>query len=165
MNFLNDHGRTKAHAGWRLWRWIAVCCFYVLIAGCAADPTPRGSRFVVAVPTAQFYKKGPAQDFNFPNPTSAVQDAEQQSGPDFQLPKGTTVTLLKRAFGYSRVMTDEGVTGFIANDQLRPAPALARQGGEELRGTRDVRLPTKSAPPTRKLKNEELDLNDLPLPS
>ena len=119
---------------------------------------------MVAAPTAQFYKHGPAQDFDFPEPTFAVYQAELQSGPDFQLPKGTTVTLLKRELGYSRVMTDGGVAGYVANDQLRPAPVLARQPAANLPNVKNATRRMRTGSPARKTKDEQLDISDLPLP-
>jgi hypothetical protein len=120
---------------------------------------------MVAAPTAQFYKHGPAQDFDFPRATSAytLYEPELQSGPDFQLPKGTTVTLLKRELGYSRVMTDGGVAGYIANDQLRPAPVLARRAAD-VPNDRNAARRMRTGSPARKTRDEQLDLSDLPLP-
>jgi len=79
----------------------------LILAACTTGGvTPPGSRFIVVVPKSAFYKYGPAQSF----------------GPDFQLTKGQKVTMLERTFGYSRVTTDEGVTGYISSDEVIPAP-------------------------------------------
>jgi hypothetical protein len=72
-------------------------------SGGTANP---GGRYVVTGANAQFYKYGPAQSF----------------GPDFVLAKGRKVTMVQRAFGYSRVTTDDGVTGYVATDDVAPAP-------------------------------------------
>ncbi|HEX8312525.1 MAG TPA: hypothetical protein VF614_14480 [Chthoniobacteraceae bacterium] len=79
----------------------------LLCAGCeTAQVAPPGSRYVVNTTRAAFFKYGPAQSF----------------GPDFNLIQGQRVTMLERSFGYSRVTTDEGVTGYIATDQIQLAP-------------------------------------------
>jgi hypothetical protein len=138
-------------------------CALVFIAGCATDPTPMGSRFVVSAPAAQFYKNGPTQDAGFAEHTFSNYLAEQARGPDFQLPKGATVTMLKREPGYSKVVTDNGVAGYVANDQLKPAPAVARATVTEVPTERSVRQRTRANPPSRK-NEEQLDLSDIPLP-
>ncbi len=48
---------------------------------------------------------------------------QQPNGPDQSLPKNTLVTLLKRGFGFSRVQLDNGVNGYVATEDLGPAPA------------------------------------------
>lgn len=139
-----------------------------LVTGCATQPAPPGSRVVVSAPAAQFYKNGPAEDFTFVDHKFDNFGMEQKIGPDFELPKGTHLTLLKREFGYSRVVTDYGVAGYIANDQLAPAPAVARTTppssvgrGEGPFRNRDR---TGNPRPPRKIEEPPLDLNDLPLP-
>jgi hypothetical protein len=81
------------------------------LASCAKELAPPGSRFLVSAQRAQFYKYGPAQSF----------------GADFVLPKGQRVIMLDRSFGYSRVMTDDGVTGWVASEELSPAPPEPRR--------------------------------------
>jgi hypothetical protein len=135
----------------------------LFFAGCASEPVPMGSRFVVAAPFAEFYKNGPAQDVDFAQHTFSNYLAEQYTGPDFQLPKGAAVTMLKRESGYSRVVTDNGVAGYVANEKLRPAPAVARAAPMEMRNERSFRQRTRAAPPSRR-NEEQLDLSDLPLP-
>ena len=79
----------------------------LLSAGCeTTQVAATGSRYVVNTTRAAFYKYGPAQSF----------------GPDFNLVEGQRVTMLERSFGYSRVTTDEGVSGYIATDQIQLAP-------------------------------------------
>jgi len=76
------------------------------LAGCAATPVASGTRAVIAVPKAAFYKYGPAQTF----------------GPDFLLSQDVKVTVLKRDWAFTRVMTDDGTAGYIASEDLKPAP-------------------------------------------
>src|SRR4029078_8269389 len=65
-----------------------LCVLSAVPIGCTTGSTPAvGSRYVVTGSNAQFYKYGPAQSF----------------GPDLVIPRGRKVTMLQRAFGYSRV--------------------------------------------------------------
>ena len=145
-------------------RWLmmgAVSLWFT--AGCAVDPAPRGSRYIVSAPFAEFYKNGPAQDFSFPDNKNYGTALPVDSGPDFQLPKGASVTLLKRGMGFSRVVTDNGVAGYVANDRLQPAPAVARAAREEVRTERNMRERVRTVP-VRRQPEEQLDFGDLPLP-
>jgi hypothetical protein len=79
-----------------------------LLAGCKSTPkAQQGGYFLISAQQAEFFKYGPAQSF----------------GPDFMLSKGERVLMLDRSWGFSRVMTDSGVSGFVSSDQLEPAPA------------------------------------------
>jgi len=141
-------------------------CVLLFAAGCATDPVPMGSRFVVAAPFAEFYKHGPAQDVVNLDVAQHRFDnyvIEQQTGPDFQLPKGTVVTMLKREAGYSKVITDFGVAGYVPNDKLKPAPPVARVAPTEGHPERNLRERMRAIPPSRQ-KQEQLDLSDIPLP-
>jgi len=81
-----------------------------LVAFTACEATiPSGASLVVAVPKAPFYKYGPAQTF----------------GPDFMLDQDTKVTVIQHALGFSRVTTSNGISGYISNDDLKPAPPEA----------------------------------------
>ena len=83
----------------------------LLLAGCSHELAPPGSRFQISTPNAQFFKYGPAQSF----------------GADFVLPKGQRIIMLERAFGFSRVMTDDGITGWVASEDISPAPPEPRR--------------------------------------
>ena len=131
-------GLRGASPARRLVPFIAVMfCFktvcllaLVLLGGCALPqtPAPKTDQYQVSVPRAQFYKYGPSQSF----------------GPDFVLVKGQRVTVTKRSFGFTRVLTQDGVSGYVASEELEPAPPdpipaatppphLAR-GGSKMRG-------------------------------
>jgi hypothetical protein len=84
---------------------VLLTCLVVL-AGCETATGVSGGRAMVAVPTTAFYKYGPAQTF----------------GPDFLLKQDTKVTVLKRDWAFTRVMTDEGTAGYIASEDLKAAP-------------------------------------------
>jgi hypothetical protein len=76
-----------------------------IFGGCA---TPKSGKenayFAVTASQAQIYRFGPSQ------PTGA----------DALLKKGERVFMLRQEFGYSRVMTEEGITGYVANDLIGP---------------------------------------------
>ena len=100
-----------------------------LLAGCSRELAPPGSRFLVSAQSAQFYKYGPAQSF----------------GADFVLPKGQRVIMLDRSFGFSRVMTEDGISGWIASEELTAAPpeprrAAAKGGRRGIAGGGSPRL-------------------------
>jgi hypothetical protein len=86
---------------------LALACLALLTA--CENTIPSGASYVVAVPKAAFYKYGPAQSF----------------GPDFMLDQDTKVTIIQHAMGFSRVTTDNGLSGYISNDDLKPAPPQA----------------------------------------
>lgn len=55
------------------------------------------------------FRYGPAQSF----------------GPDFSLQQGQHVVMLSKEFGYSRIMTDDGQSGYVATEDLVVAPPPA----------------------------------------
>jgi len=77
-----------------------------LLTACATKPVRAGSRYVITAPKSAFYKYGPAQSF----------------GPDTTLTQGTIVTMLESTWGYCHVMTESGLGGYVASDDLKPAP-------------------------------------------
>lgn len=146
-------------------RWLlfpgAAALFF---AGCATEPIPTGSRLVISVPVAQFYKNGPAQDSSFmtPQTASVATITGQESGPDGQLPSGAIVTMVKREIGFSRVMTGNGTIGYVSNDQMQRAPAIARASTPP--SWRQPATPRRQKAPQTRPPEEQLDLSDLPLP-
>ena len=62
--------------------------------------------YLVNVPQTPMFRYGPAQSF----------------GADFNLQQGQRVVMLRREYGYSRVMTDSGQTGYVATEDIVPAP-------------------------------------------
>jgi hypothetical protein len=57
---------------------------------------------------------------------------QQITGPDAVLEKGTLVRMVRKAFGYSLVQTAEGSQlGWVANEDLGPAPEMAAKPIEE----------------------------------
>ena len=84
---------------------VTMICFAAFSA-CETNTVPSGSKFMVSAPKTAFYKFGPAQSF----------------GPDFVLNEGARVTMLAHSFGISRGMTEDGTSGFVSTDDLKPAP-------------------------------------------
>ncbi len=77
------------------------------VFGCASsNHASAGTSYVVTVPQASFYKYGPAQNF----------------GADFMLIKGHKVRMVERAFGFSHVITENNVLGYVATGDIKPAP-------------------------------------------
>jgi hypothetical protein len=76
-------------------------------SGCS---TPQGStevkHYQVNVPATGLYRYGPAQSF----------------GADYNLKQGQRVLMMKREFGFSRIMTEDGQSGYVATEDLAPAP-------------------------------------------
>lgn len=80
---------------------------FALFSGCAASkPGKNDGYFAVSARQAQVYRFGPSQ------PTGA----------DALLKQGQRVIMLRQEYGYSRVMTEDGLTGYVANDLIAPAP-------------------------------------------
>ena len=129
--------------------WSHSICIAAALGGCTAgEKAAAGSRYVVTAPHAQFYKYGPAQSF----------------GPDFVLEKGQKVTMLERSFGYSRITTDQGVTGYISSDEVTPAPPEPQATpSPEVRGSVRSGRPKRSN--VRGTPGLPLfDVNDVPMP-
>ena len=80
----------------------------IFAAGCSSTGGGTASQvghYTVRVATPMF-RYGPAQSF----------------GPDFSLAQGQHVIMLRKEFGYSRVMTDDGQSGYVASEDLVVAP-------------------------------------------
>jgi hypothetical protein len=127
--------------------FVALCLW---LAGCSSEMAPAGSSFVVSTQRAQFYKYGPAQSF----------------GADFVLPKGQRVIMLQRSFGFSKVMTEDGTSGWIASEELAPAPPLPRKSIAGRRGGsgRLYAGPRKSSKVDAVPGDPLFDMSDLPPP-
>lgn len=140
----------------------AALAFVLASAGCAlkknASALPKTGAFVVSSHTAEFFKYGPAQSF----------------GPDFMLKKGERVTMLNRDWGFSRVQTENGVAGYVATEDIEPAPPPP---APRIASTRSAAVPIGtsrggSSSRTRRESPEFLgnpndplfNVNDVPLP-
>lgn len=81
----------------------------VLLSLTACQTTSAGpatGRYVVSAEKTPFYEKGPAQGY----------------GPDLSLTKGEEVDLVERSYGFSRVKTSLGRVGYVATEDIEPAP-------------------------------------------
>lgn len=78
------------------------------LAGCATQSFEPGKEpeFVVATDFAKFYLIGPGQG----------------RGPDASLRTGEPMKMLRREMGYSFVQLQDGRSGYVANEEIAPAP-------------------------------------------
>jgi hypothetical protein len=65
-----------------------------------------GQYYIVSAGKALFYRYGP----------------QQANGPDGKLPQGTLMTLIRPAFGYSKVQLLTGLQGYVATQDIQAAP-------------------------------------------
>ena len=126
-----------------------VALLFLNACSTAGSRSTQAGRYIVSVPKASFYKYGPAQSV----------------GPDFQLPKGQTLTVLQHSFGFSHVLTDDGTDGYVANDEIKPAPPQPTAAAPQ------NPFPTSPSKGGKSHRNNGgdpspgLDMNDVPLPS
>lgn len=80
-----------------------------LLAGCAGQTfaPEEAPEYVVISQSTPLYRFGPAQG----------------GAPEAYVPKEDRVRMLRREFGYSFVQMSDGMTGYVANMDLAPAPA------------------------------------------
>lgn len=89
----------------------AAISLAAMMSGCnSMDAAANTGHYEVCVETPMF-SYGPAQSF----------------GPDFTLKQGQHVVLMRKNYGYSRVMTDDGQSGYVATEDIIPskAPGIA----------------------------------------
>jgi hypothetical protein len=72
-----------------------------------AAASRSGQYYIVSVKEAEFYRYGP----------------QQANGPDEKLAQGTLLTLIRPAFGYSKVQLSNGLQGYVASQDIHAAPA------------------------------------------
>lgn len=95
----------------------ALFCFIVLLvaswSGCKSGPEDNSKLGVYMVKEKQtgFYRFGPAQN----------------QGPDFNLGNAQRVAMLEYDRAFSKVMTEDGFTGYVATEDLKPAPPPPKQ--------------------------------------
>ena len=96
-------------------RWAACVLFCLAGAGCETVPPEPSPDFVgdtvIANDYAQFFRLGP----------------QQAGGADLSLRTGEFVMLQRKEFGYSRVQLEDGQIGYMANEDLQPAPPEPRR--------------------------------------
>jgi hypothetical protein len=85
----------------------------LLAAGCASSNKPMTSSgandnwYAVAANQTPFYRYGP----------------QQGNGPDTQLPHDSIMKVIRPSFGYVKVQLQDGKSGYVANEDIRPAAA------------------------------------------
>jgi hypothetical protein len=112
--------------------------------------------YAVTTEKAPFYKFGP----------------QQGNGPDMQLPRNTLMTLIRPSFGYCKVHLTNGEEGYVANEDIKVAPAeLVAAANAPPRGseptTHGERFNLNSADPRLVVPPEDLPENNpepTPLP-
>jgi hypothetical protein len=123
----------------------------LLLASCAATAvyTPdKAPEYVVVHGYAPFYKLGP-----------------MQGRPDASLPLNTRVKLLRNESGYSMVQLDDARTGYVANDDIAPAPPRPPTPAvsDETSSTPSGKKRGRNVPNSPHYSGEQL--NDIPLPA
>jgi hypothetical protein len=88
---------------------LLLCSLFTILSGCATESfdAAKAPEFLVQSDYAPFYKLGPGQG----------------RGPDASLHRGQRLKMLRREFGYSYVEIPDGRMGYIANEEISPAPA------------------------------------------
>jgi hypothetical protein len=117
------------------------------VLSACSEPQPKNTSFLVSPASSEFYKYGPAQAF----------------GADFALKRGDRVTMLRREFGFSQVRMEDGTTGYMATEDLKPAPTpppVARTRSSS--GARHVASRGSNVKPTP--GDPLFDVTDIPLP-
>jgi hypothetical protein len=91
-------------------RFEFLALLLLLFSGCAG-PTfapEEAPEFVVIRDYTPLYRYGP----------------QQGGAPEAQVPKDDRVRMLRRELGFSLVQMTDGMTGYVANEDLAPAPPL-----------------------------------------
>jgi hypothetical protein len=140
-------------------RAVLLAGMALVMGACETAPVlPPGTQCEITGTHTAFYKYGPAQSF----------------GADEVIPHGTLVTLLERGFGFSRVMRPNGMTGYVATEELQPlapeqpkkAPprvASNRKADRDSHRTFDGPIKRSNVKPTP--EDPLFDINDVPLPT
>jgi len=96
-------------------RFLAGLAAVLLVAACETTPLQPSDNFVgdmvVVTDYAQFFRLGP----------------QQAGGADFSLRTGERVMLQRKEFGYSRVQLENGLVGYMANEDITSAPPEPRR--------------------------------------
>ena len=106
-------GRSTRKEFWRLFAIILPLVMTIMLfnTACSTSTPPLSSangpvRYHVIVEETPFFKFGPAQ----------------AGGADFKMRKGREVIMIERHYGYSRVQTEDGESGYTATDDIAPSP-------------------------------------------
>ena len=97
----------------KLRRLLPIAAVSLLTTGCESSKQPKlfsgttNSWYSVAASQTPFYRHGP----------------QQGNGPDMQLPRDSIMKVIRPSFGYVKVQLQDGENGYVANEDIRPAPA------------------------------------------
>ena len=126
----------------KLRQFLQVAVASLLMTGCESSKQPKifsgttNSWYSVAASQTPFYRHGP----------------QQGNGPDMQLPRDSIMKVIRPSFGYVKVQLQNGENGYVANEDIRPAPAT-------LLAEKLAPPPKLPAPPTVADQSEQLKLN------
>lgn len=132
---------------------VALC-----LAACSSRGTNpvvkanSGKLFAVTADKTSFYRYGP----------------QQGNGEDRSLPKDTLMTLIRPSFGYCKVHLVAGEEGYVASEDIRPAPPTllaalnAPVASSSSREDFDVR--SSEPPPPETLPDPDLPTSSEPSP-
>jgi hypothetical protein len=129
-------------------RAAAAAVLLLAPTGCETVPMEPSPDFVpdmvVATDYAQFFKLGP----------------QQAGGADFSLRAGESVMLQRKEFGYSRVQLENNLVGYMANEDITPAPPPEKlKPGKPKKGNR----PGATSSARNRPAPEPEDFEDLPI--
>ena len=157
----------------KLRRLLTCLALSLFVAGCETVPPAPAADFVgdtvIVTDFAQFFRLGP----------------QQAGGADRSLRTGERVMLQRKEFGYSRVQLEDGQIGYMANEDLQPAPPEPRRkfglrekpgrgesspsrgrrsapSGEEEFNYEEIPLPDPNLDPNLDIAPEEIPLEPLP---
>ena len=97
----------------KLRQFLQIAAASLLMTGCESSKQPKifsgttNSWYSVAASQTPFYRHGP----------------QQGNGPDMQLPRDSIMKVIRPSFGYVKVQLLDGENGYVANEDIRPAPA------------------------------------------
>lgn len=134
-------------------RALAGLAALLLAAGCETVPLEPSPDFtgdmVVSTDYAQFFRLGP----------------QQAGGADFSLRTGERVMLQRKEFGYSRVQLENGLVGYMANEDIQAAPPEPRRKrGLRSGAGRDDEPSSSSRGRRRAASSEEEFFDEIALP-
>jgi hypothetical protein len=92
---------------------LPIAAASLLTAGCESSNQPKifsgttNSWYSVTANQTPFYRYGP----------------QQGNGPDMQLPRDSIMKVIRPSFGYVKVQLQDGENGYVANEDIRPAPS------------------------------------------